>query len=216
MCPNRNYISWWHCFLTWKHEKWRSTISPSKQSHCQAMVQTTVLCIFLPFILLVAVLILLSCSGALLSLWIWHRHCVLHCEWCKRQFEIQFEHQDRDTSVEIKFQTISECGLDPIWKNCISCCLLPSRISEINVDAIWIWQKAGYSWIWLHESSLILRQFYRGWWITSVVTDCEGQSGVYTRPVVLHAKWPVVQCLRCPQHPDPKTSVWEFFLSWHS
>lgn len=68
-----------------KHEKWRSIISASKQSHCQIAEQTiycpqTVLCVVLHTTLLGTAWILFSCSNALPSLWIW-RCLVVYWQW---------------------------------------------------------------------------------------------------------------------------------------
>ncbi len=36
-----NYVRWWRGFPMRKHEKWRSIISPSKQSRCQVAVHNS-------------------------------------------------------------------------------------------------------------------------------------------------------------------------------
>lgn len=35
------WLCWWCCFPTWKHEKWQSLISPTKQLRCQVMVRNS-------------------------------------------------------------------------------------------------------------------------------------------------------------------------------
>ncbi len=49
-------------------------------------------------------------------------------------------------AIGITFQTTSECGLDPICKNCSSCGFLLSRLSKINLDMTWISQKTDLGW----------------------------------------------------------------------
>ncbi len=111
-----NYVRWRRGFPTWKHDKSRSIISPSKQSRSQVAVQEAGIhtCWYTRW-----------CASVTLDL-------MSRCEWRKRNFdEIQFEWPGRPdcrNQFGIAFQTTSECGSDLICKSYISCVCLLSKL----------------------------------------------------------------------------------------
>lgn len=108
--PNCHCVHWWSGFPMRKHEKWRSIISPSKQSCCQVTGQTIYFsvclwtvcdCVWLCVRVLPHVALLVA-AWILLHPLLWVCEVLVCHKWHKRHFEWP-ECLDWDTSVEIRF-----------------------------------------------------------------------------------------------------------------
>lgn len=100
-------------------------------------------CIFLTA-LIGAAWILLSCSEALLSLWIWCCLCQEKLWQPKSDFGVSTVRYICRNPIRIRFRTTSEFGLDSIYTNHISWGFSLSRFSKISLDTIFGCQKTKF------------------------------------------------------------------------